>query len=244
MRPFADYHTHTRYSHGKGTIEENVIAAREKGLKEIAITDHGPRHFFIGVKGWEGFKRARDEVEECRHKYPDIKILLGVEANVISSDGEVDVPQEITSELDLILVGYHLMVRTLNVAFFYHLNVKNRLTKYNLINQKEVRDVNTRALIGAVRKYPVKIITHPGLHLDIDTKALALICSERGTALEINCSHLEATRDFVLVAMETGVNLAISSDAHHPSQVGEFDKALELVEEMGIAPSRIINIEG
>ena len=47
---FADYHTHTLYSHGKGTIQQNVEAAQRKGLKEIAITDHGPGHILYGVK--------------------------------------------------------------------------------------------------------------------------------------------------------------------------------------------------
>ena len=40
----ADYHTHTPYSHGKNTVEENVARAKEIGLKQIAITDHGFSH--------------------------------------------------------------------------------------------------------------------------------------------------------------------------------------------------------
>lgn len=242
MRPFADYHTHTRFSHGKGSIEDNVLAARERGLQQVAITDHGPRHFFIGVKGKEAFKKARLEIDSLRHKYPDMDILLGVEANVISREGEIDVSDNILPFLDLILVGYHLMVRTLDLYFAYHLNIKNRLHRHNLPGGGDVRQLNTRALMGAVRKYPVKIITHPGLHLDIDTKALARVCKERGTALEVNCSYLQETREFLQVAVDTGVLFAISSDAHHPSQVGNFGEALELVTDMGISASRFINI--
>ena len=44
-----DIHTHTTYSHGKGTIEENVNAALALGLEEIAITDHGPGHLTYGI---------------------------------------------------------------------------------------------------------------------------------------------------------------------------------------------------
>lgn len=48
MQIMADVHTHTVFSHGKGTIEQNVIAAMEKGLKVIGIADHGPGHPEIG----------------------------------------------------------------------------------------------------------------------------------------------------------------------------------------------------
>ena len=44
-----DFHTHTTYSHGKGSIEDNVKEAIKKGLKAIAITDHGPGHLTYGL---------------------------------------------------------------------------------------------------------------------------------------------------------------------------------------------------
>ena len=50
MSFWGDYHTHTIYSHGKGTIEENVVRALKSGLKEIAITDHGFRHMTYNVR--------------------------------------------------------------------------------------------------------------------------------------------------------------------------------------------------
>ena len=59
----ADYHTHTLYSHGKGTIIDNVLAAREKGLKAIAITDHGFNHLTFGVKKRK-LKKMRQEIDK------------------------------------------------------------------------------------------------------------------------------------------------------------------------------------
>ena len=45
-----DYHTHTPYSHGKNTVEENVIAAKSAGLKQIGIADHGFSHIAVGIR--------------------------------------------------------------------------------------------------------------------------------------------------------------------------------------------------
>ena len=45
----ADYHTHTVYSHGKGKIIENALVAKEKGLKQIGISDHGFAHPAFGL---------------------------------------------------------------------------------------------------------------------------------------------------------------------------------------------------
>ena len=45
-----DLHTHTLYSHGKGTPEENVLAAVSMGLKTVAVSEHGPGHMFFGVR--------------------------------------------------------------------------------------------------------------------------------------------------------------------------------------------------
>ena len=51
MRVFADYHTHTVYSHGKNTVEENVVAAINANLKKIAISEHASSHLLYGVRG-------------------------------------------------------------------------------------------------------------------------------------------------------------------------------------------------
>ena len=73
MAFWGDYHTHTIYSHGKGTIEENVLAAQKIGLKEIAITDHGFRHMMYNVRRMD-FRYMREDVEFVKKKYPDINV--------------------------------------------------------------------------------------------------------------------------------------------------------------------------
>ena len=70
-----DWHTHTVYSHGKGTIEDNVRVAVEKGLESIAITDHGPGHFGYGFRRSD-IKKMRAEIDQLQEKYKDIKIYM------------------------------------------------------------------------------------------------------------------------------------------------------------------------
>ena len=101
-----DYHTHTVYSHGKGTIEENVLQARKKGLKQIAVTDHGFGHIAYGVKRGK-FAEMRKETDRLNAQYPDIKVLLGLECNLISSDGDIDLREGEEKLLDVIVCGFH-----------------------------------------------------------------------------------------------------------------------------------------
>ncbi len=80
----ADYHTHTRHSHGSGSVLDNVEAAHHRGLQAIAITDHGPASLFhIGVSSLSAFDAIRQEVNAAQKMYPGIEVLLGAEANVI-----------------------------------------------------------------------------------------------------------------------------------------------------------------
>jgi len=75
MRQTGDYHTHSMFSHGSGTIEDNVKAAIAKGMDSIAITDHGFRHVAFCVRRSD-FPYLRQEVTRLRQLYPNIRILL------------------------------------------------------------------------------------------------------------------------------------------------------------------------
>ena len=108
-----DYHTHTTYSrsgHGKGSVLDNARVASEKGLKELALTDHGFRHGAYGITK-KAFPKFLTDVNEARSLYPDLKIFVGVEANFVSPKGDLDIPEEIADKLDIIVAGYHKFVR-------------------------------------------------------------------------------------------------------------------------------------
>ncbi|MGB9779744.1 PHP domain-containing protein [Caldanaerobacter sp.] len=242
MKIFADYHTHTIYSHGKGTIEENVKRAIEIGLKVIAITDHGPAHIFYGMRK-KDFQRMRDEIDKLKEKYPQIEILMGVEANLISIEGDIDVPDELLKYLDILLVGYHTGIVPKSFKDALDLFGKNMVSKYTGYLREEMRGKNTEAMVKAIKKYKIDIITHPGAKVDIDTQKLARAAKERGTALEINSSHGYLTVEYVKIAKEEGCKFVINSDAHTPSRVGDFKKGIEIAKKAGLTEEDVINAE-
>lgn len=241
MQVIADFHTHTTYSHGKGSIEGNIQAAVVAGLQTVAITDHGPGHFFIGIRGISAFHRMQREIETLRRKYPEIEILFGVEANIVDTDGTIDVPATILRELDILLVGYHKLVKPKSLAAFSQ-TVDNFLAGWTGKSSEKLRAANTAAITAAVRRYPIDAITHPGLQVDIDTVELAKACMEKRTLLEINSSYGDEMDPFILAALPTGVSFVINSDAHTPERVGDFAKAYQLVERLGVPRNRIVNL--
>lgn len=242
MKIFADYHTHTIYSHGKGTIRDNVEVAIEKGLKEIAITDHGPGHITYGVKK-TSLKKMRLEIDELNKEYSNINILLGVEANLISMSGDIDVTDSDIALVDKLLVGYHNGAMPGSALDGCKLYINNHLSRVFKSMRPKCQEENTNAMIRAIERYDIDIITHPGDKIDIDTKRLAIAAGKRGTALEINSSHGNLTMEYAKIAMREEVNFVISSDAHVPSNVGNFVNGIKIAEGAGIPVSRIINAE-
>ncbi|WIV13521.1 PHP domain-containing protein [Proteiniborus sp. MB09-C3] len=240
MRITGDYHTHTIYSHGKGTIRENVESAIEKGLKEIAICDHGPRHMGFGVKRYN-FQKMRNEIDALNKEYKDINILLGVESNIVSYDGDIDVDDEIIKLIDILLVGFHFGAVPKSLGDAYKMFVLNYLGKFFKGIAMKARRLNTQAVINAINRYDIDLITHPGAKVDIDTRELAKAASKRGTALEINASHGFLTVEYIKIAAEEDVKFMINSDAHRPEDIGKVEKGIRRALEANLNIDRIIN---
>lgn len=242
MNFIGDYHTHTTYSHGTGSIRDNVEAAINKGLKEVAISDHGPGHYLYGVKKHK-LREMREEIDKLNIEYAnkDIKILLGVEANVISFNGDLDIDDEIMELTDVKLLGYHYGIIPTTFRdglIFYGLNPWTKIMPFG---RKTMMDLGTKAIIKAINRYPIDFITHPGSKVVLDIKTLSKEAYKVGTALEINSSHSQLDIPSLKIALEENVEFVINSDAHSPDNVGNMEKALARAVEAGIPINRIRN---
>lgn len=240
MKLFADYHTHTKYSDGRGTLEENVLAARALGLEQIGISDHGPNNIGTGVESSETYLQIKQEAARVNAQYPEIKVLVSTEADIISIDGKLDVSDNIIKELDYLIVGLHPYImpdRFSDLSFV----LDNQLSKISQSVKDKIRNVNTKALTEAVESHDVKFVSHPGLGMEVNLRELARVCSQNQTALEINTGHHFQTVEFITEAEKEGATFVINSDAHFPQTVGRLDMGLELAAKAKLPPEMVIN---
>lgn len=240
LRVFADYHTHTRFSHGKGDIEDNVRAGIQKGLKTIALSDHGYGHMGFGIRKTD-IPLMKEKILILRKRYPEIEILLGMEANILDPDGSLDVDDEDLALLDILLAGYHFgsVPRGWSGLRFHGGNFMARAGH----STERARELNTQAFCNAILRYPITLITHPGAKGPVDILRVAQTAAQRGTWLEINAHHGFLTVDQIREAAPTGVKFVISSDAHRPQDVGRCEEGLERAMAAGLQPDQLVNCE-
>lgn len=240
MKLMGDYHTHTVYSrlkHGKGTILENALSAKAKGLEEIAITDHGFSHLFYGVKR-KNLAKIRQEIEEAK-EITGINILLGVEANIISVDGTLDITEEDYEKLDILVVGYHKLVKFRSLKDFFSLFFPN-LKKKTLEKQKEI---NTKALLGAMEKYPIDILSHLNYGFKVDVGAIAKMANQKNIKIELNGKKICFDEKEIEILKNEKVEFILNSDAHSPKRVGDFKLGQNFLIKNDIEEKYVCNLD-
>lgn len=222
MHFVADLHIHTLASgHAFSTVLEIARAAADKGLEIIALTDHGPC------------------MPAAPHEYhfsnqvviPDrlfgVRVLKGIEANVMDRDGRLDLDEGRLARLDIVLAGFH-----------------TNCAPYGSVEE------NTLMMINAMKNPWVDAIVHPGNpEYPIDEEKVARAAAEHGVALEINNSSLTVSRkgslphcdNIARLAKEHGCKIMVGSDSHFALNVGDFGAAEELIARNGIPPERILN---
>lgn len=239
----ADYHTHTKYSHGKGTVLQNALAAKEKGLKEIGITDHGFSHPAFGLRARK-LKPLRMDCEGAS-AITGVKVLVGVESNIVCTDGKVDLTEKRYDNFDLFLAGFHKFVIYRKGSFFsfFTPNFINSTFKKKEVSKRLI-DTNTKTFINVIKKNPVDIITHLNFCCYANAEEVAKACADYGTYLELNAKKVHLTDEELYRVVKTGVNFVIDSDAHSPDRVGEISLVEKWLKRVEIPEDRIMNING
>ncbi len=236
-----DYHMHSKYSDGRATVSEMVNSARLKGLRSVAITDHGPHNVGTGVEKASTFLDIKKELRELSDEYSDINIFCGCEADITGLNGEIDVPQEISKHLDVFIVGLHPFARPNHLADLWALNGRNQAARISQGARRKVTNSNTKTLVLAMENNSINIISHPGLGMPIDVAEVASACVRNNVYYEINCGHSFPPLEDVLEAKRQGVEFIVDSDAHFVESVGRLDYGSRILEQAQIAPEQVIN---
>lgn len=221
-RPEADLHVHTLASgHAYSTVNEIATEAARKGLRLMAMTDHGPA--LPGGPHLYHFAALRFIPEFIQ----GVRVLRGVEANILGR-GKLDLPEELLDKLDLVMAGFH----------------------ENCGYQGRGAVANTRTLLAVMEMPWVKVISHPGNpRFPIDFAAVVRQAVATGTALEINNSSFNVSRRgsaepcsrLAELCARHGAPVALGSDAHIAQGVGEFGDALAACAAAGVAWEQVVN---
>ncbi len=239
----ADYHTHTPYSHGKNTVLENAAAAKNKGLKELAITDHGFNHLLFGLRR-KKLPALRKEIDEAQAA-TGIKIYMGMESNLISLDGRTDMKDSDLEFFDIYLCGIHEVLRYASLSDAYNIMLKNYLAyKSGRKPSEQIIKNTTRAYVEAVKNNPVDILTHINYKCFCDLKEVASVCADYGTYIEINTKKRHVSAEELNLMASTGVRFVIDSDAHSVDRVGDTLIAEQLLSQASVPYEQIDNIDG
>lgn len=224
-RVFADYHTHTFYSHGKGSPRDNVLAALERGLEAVAVSEHGPGHLTFGVRG-KKLNALCAELDSLRREFAGrIEVLKGLELNV-TGFGKTDCPAD-RGAFDVVILGYHKGVPPVNRTAL-------KVWGESIFRIKNDPHKNAEAILAAAESCRADVISHPNLYLKVDVPYMAKCCRELGILLEVNSSRVTLSAEELRLISREGCGLVIGSDAHSPERVGDFRLASEAVTEAGV----------
>lgn len=224
MITLIDLHCHTVSSgHAYSTVKENIEEAKAKGLKYLGISDHGPMmpggphiyHFY-------NLRVFKNEID-------GVRVLKGAEVNILNSNGEIDLPEDVLGGLDYTIASLH-------PPCFPFASIEE----------------NTQALINAMKNPYVKIIGHPDdSRYPLNYEELVINAKKHKVALEVNNSSLkedsyrEGAKDNVKMLLEEckrhNAFIILGSDAHIYYEVGEFNNIISILEEVNFPKELILN---
>jgi DNA polymerase (family X) len=219
-----DVHMHTVETDGKNTIEEMAAAARERGYKYMAITDHSKNLAFANglddaraVKHIERIRAANDATE-------GIRIFAGIEVDILA-DGSLDLSDDVLAQMDLVIASVHS-----------HFN-------------QSAQEMTDR-LLKAISNSNVSIIGHPTgrilLRRDayaFDMDAVLQAAARNKVAMEQNAypDRLDLCDRHLRQAKQAGVKIVINTDSHHTSHMEKMRYGVLQARRAWLTASDVLN---
>ncbi len=218
------FHCHTTYSDGRGTLEEMIHAARERGYAYMTITDHSQSAAYAGGLQPDRVLKQRGEIDSLNKKLEGFRVLAGIESD-IRIDGALDYEDDILATFDLIIASVH--------------------SKLDMD-----QDEATRRVIRAVENPFTTILGHPTGRLllqrtgfPLDFEKVFDACAANKVAIEINanCHRLDLDWRLVHRARDRGVMLCIGPDAHSVDQIDNIAYGIGIARKGGLGAGDVLN---
>jgi DNA polymerase (family 10) len=197
-----DVHMHTVETDGRNTIAEMAEAAKARGYKYMAITDHSKNLAF--ASGLDD-KRAVEHIQRIRDANTNIdgiKIFAGIEVDILA-DGDLDLSHDVLAQMDLVIASVH-----------------------SVFNQDSAK--MTDRLLKAVENPNTSIIGHPTGRIQLrregyafDMTAVLTAAAKKKVAMELNSypDRLDLNDVHLRQAKQRGVKIVINTDSHHTSHM-------------------------
>ncbi|WP_163653638.1 DNA polymerase/3'-5' exonuclease PolX [Listeria sp. PSOL-1] len=219
-----DLHMHTTWSDGAYSIQEMIEACIKKGYEYMVITDHGK---FLRVANGLNEKRLLEqnqEIKKAAANYPEIDVYAGVEMDILT-DATLDFSDEVLQQLDFVIASIHSGFSQTEQEIMKRLETACSNPYVRLIAHP------TGRIIGKREPYKVRV------------KELIKMAKETHTALELNANpkRLDLNAEHLQMAQESGVKLAINTDAHDTTHLDFMDIGARVAVKGWLSKSDIIN---
>jgi DNA polymerase (family 10) len=204
-----DLHAHTTWSDGRASVEDMGRAARDRGYEYLAICDHTPAVGAVAGLSADDVRRQADEIAAANEALAPFRILRGIECDILP-DGRLDLPDDVLAELEWVQASVHG-------------------------GQRRQRAEITKRVEEALRHPAVRCLSHPKGRLinhrpenALDMERVFAVALEERVALEVNGlpDRLDLRDVYVRQAIEAGVAVVCSTDAHSVRGLGNMELAV------------------
>ena len=214
-----DLHTHTLMSTcGIHSLIEMLTAAKNAGLKGLAVTDHG--YLLGGKMPSTFFDRLVNPVE-------GIELFKGAELNLEGESSRTDIEERLIPFCDILLLGLHDTIP------------KDRGRDYNTGRLIEAIEKNP---------YIDGITHPNSTGFPVNYTPLAKTAAEYGVALELNNSKVKyrrvsdsETRELIRVCRDTGCPVMVNTDSHAMNELGDTSRIERMIREEDLPQTQIVN---
>ncbi len=219
-----DLHVHTTWSDGKASVLEMGVAARDLGYEYLAICDHTPNVRVVPGLDADDLRRQAEEIAAVNEELAPFRVLRGTEVD-IRRDGELDLPDDVLAELDWVQLSLHA-------------------------GQREPRETLTRKVTEAMRHPAVRALSHPKGRIinhrppnALDLERTFEVALETGVALETNGlpDRLDLSGPEIRLAIEAGVPIVVSTDAHSVRGLGNMRLAVHTARRGWATAADVVN---